>query len=143
AFPTIPLALTLNTGLYQLFPKPRRAHGPAELPEQGARSPRALGDRGLPAASPARVERRRRLRRASVDVRGGPRSRRRLRESGWATRYEPNAVVDHVGAASTRQAFGDELAPVWQRSTYGFMTRRLGMGRTRTFAFVNLVGQGA
>ena len=57
----------------------------------------------------------------------------RLKRAGWATRYVPSARVEHESAASTSQAWGIELAPVWQRSTYGFMARRL--GRRRTFAF--------
>ena len=65
----------------------------------------------------------------------------RLRQAGWFTRYEPRAVVDHHEKASTTQAWGVEVAPVWQRSTYGFMARRLGMPRTWTIALINLVGQ--
>jgi GT2 family glycosyltransferase len=64
----------------------------------------------------------------------------RLRQAGWATRYEPAAVVDHESAASTTQAWGVELAPVWQKSTYGFMARRLGMARTMGFAAVYFAG---
>jgi N-acetylglucosaminyl-diphospho-decaprenol L-rhamnosyltransferase len=64
----------------------------------------------------------------------------RLARAGWSTRYEPSAVVDHEAAASTTQAFGLELAPVWQRSTYGFMARRLGMARTWAIAAINFAG---
>jgi len=64
----------------------------------------------------------------------------RLRRSGWATRYEPRAVVDHVAGSATRQAFGPELAPVWQRSTYGFLARRRGALYARAVALVNLLG---
>jgi N-acetylglucosaminyl-diphospho-decaprenol L-rhamnosyltransferase len=67
----------------------------------------------------------------------------RLRGAGWTYRYEPAAVVDHESAASTTQAFGRELAPVWQRSTYGFMARRLGMPRTWAIAAINFAGTGA
>jgi GT2 family glycosyltransferase len=67
----------------------------------------------------------------------------RLRRAGWATRFEPGAVVDHESAAATTQAFGRELAPVWQRSTYGFMARRLGMPRTWAVAAINLAGTAA
>jgi N-acetylglucosaminyl-diphospho-decaprenol L-rhamnosyltransferase len=66
----------------------------------------------------------------------------RLRRAGWTYRYEPDAVVDHESAASTTQSFGPELAPVWQRSTYGFMARRLGMPRTWAVAAINLAGTG-
>jgi N-acetylglucosaminyl-diphospho-decaprenol L-rhamnosyltransferase len=64
----------------------------------------------------------------------------RLRESGWATRYEPRAHVDHESAASTTQQFGPELAPHWQRSTYGFIARRRGVAYARAVAALNLLG---
>jgi N-acetylglucosaminyl-diphospho-decaprenol L-rhamnosyltransferase len=64
----------------------------------------------------------------------------RLREAGWHTRYEPRAHVDHESSASTTQAFGPELAPHWQRSTYGFLARRRGIAYTRAVATLNLAG---
>jgi GT2 family glycosyltransferase len=64
----------------------------------------------------------------------------RLREAGWATRYEPRAVVDHDHAAATTQLWGEELAPHWQRSTYGCIARRRGAGYARAVAFLNLIG---
>ncbi len=64
----------------------------------------------------------------------------RLRQAGWATRYEPRAAVEHEGSASTTQLFGPELAPHWQRSTYGFIARRRGVANARAVALLNLVG---
>jgi N-acetylglucosaminyl-diphospho-decaprenol L-rhamnosyltransferase len=64
----------------------------------------------------------------------------RLKEAGWATRFEPRAVVDHESAASTTQLFGPELAPHWQRSTYGCIARRRGAGYARAVALLNLLG---
>jgi len=64
----------------------------------------------------------------------------RLNQAGWATRYEPRAVVGHQSAAATTQLFGFELAPHWQRSTYGFIARRRGMARARAVALLNLLG---
>jgi len=64
----------------------------------------------------------------------------RLHEAGWATRYEPRAVVDHHHAAATTQMWGRELAPHWQRSTYGCIARRRGAGYARAVAFFNLIG---
>lgn len=64
----------------------------------------------------------------------------RLHRAGWVTRYEPRARVDHVSAASTTQLFGSELAPHWQRSTYGCIARRRGPGYARAVALLNLVG---
>lgn len=64
----------------------------------------------------------------------------RLREAGWATRYEPRAHVDHESAAATRQKFGVELPPHWQRSTYGSIVRRRGVAYTWGVALLNLMG---
>ncbi len=63
----------------------------------------------------------------------------RLREAGWATRFEPRAVVDHESAAATTQLFGPEVAPHWQRSTYGFLARRRGVAYTWVVALLNFV----
>ena len=64
----------------------------------------------------------------------------RLHQAGWATRYEPDAVVDHHHAAATSQQFGTELAPVWQRATYGSIARRRGSFYARVIAFINVFG---
>jgi N-acetylglucosaminyl-diphospho-decaprenol L-rhamnosyltransferase len=64
----------------------------------------------------------------------------RLHQHGWATRYEPRAKVEHESAASTSQLFGPELAPHWQRATYGAIARRRGTGYARAVAFFNLLG---
>jgi N-acetylglucosaminyl-diphospho-decaprenol L-rhamnosyltransferase len=64
----------------------------------------------------------------------------RLHEAGWATRYEPRAVVDHHHAAATKQLWGHELAPHWQRATYGAIARRRGVAYARAVALLNLVG---
>jgi N-acetylglucosaminyl-diphospho-decaprenol L-rhamnosyltransferase len=64
----------------------------------------------------------------------------RLKQAGWATRYEPRAVVDHESSASTTQLFGVELAPHWQRATYGHIARRRGAGYARAIAALNVVG---
>lgn len=142
AFPSIPFALTLQTS--------------------AARVSRRLGDRmaligywdstrarRVPWAVAAFLL----IRRRAWDEIGGFDERQwmyaedldlgwRLREAGWATRYEPAAMVDHESGASTTQAWGPELAPVWQRSTYGFMARRIGMPRTRAIAAINFAGTG-
>lgn len=64
----------------------------------------------------------------------------RLKRAGWATRYEPRAIVHHEEAAATTQLFGSELAPHWQRSTYGFLARRRGSVNARAVAILNLTG---
>jgi N-acetylglucosaminyl-diphospho-decaprenol L-rhamnosyltransferase len=64
----------------------------------------------------------------------------RLDRAGWATRYEPRALVDHESAASTSQLFGPELAPHWQRATYGHIARRRGTAYARCIAALNVLG---
>lgn len=64
----------------------------------------------------------------------------RLREAGWPARYEPRAMVDHVHGAATRQAFGEVVEPHWQRSTYGFLARRRGLGHVWMVALLNALG---
>ena len=66
----------------------------------------------------------------------------RLKQAGWATRYEPRAHVDHQSAAATSQLFGERLEPHWQRSTYGFLARRRGVINAWTIALVNALGAG-
>ncbi|HKP92108.1 MAG TPA: glycosyltransferase family 2 protein [Thermoleophilaceae bacterium] len=142
AFPSIPFALVLHSG--------------------AARLSRRLGDR-MQLIGYWDTERNRRVpwaiaafllvRRTAWDEIGGFDERQwmyaedldlgwRLRRAGWATRYVPEAAVDHESSASTTQAWGVELAPVWQRSTYGFMARRLGMPRTLAFAAIYVAGTG-
>jgi GT2 family glycosyltransferase len=143
AFPTIPFALIFNSRVFRLV--------------------RSLGDRmALPGYWD--TERARRvpwaiaafllIRREAWDAIDGFDERQwmyaedldlgwRLRQAGWATRFDPGAHVDHESSASTLQAFGHELAPVWQRSTYGFMARRFGMPRTWTVALLNMLGAAA
>jgi N-acetylglucosaminyl-diphospho-decaprenol L-rhamnosyltransferase len=66
----------------------------------------------------------------------------RLRAAGWATRYVPEAEVEHRGGASTLQAWGEEATERWQRSTYAWMLRRRGAARTRAVAALNVAGAG-
>ena len=64
----------------------------------------------------------------------------RMREAGWATRYEPRAVADHDESAATGQVWGDELAIHWQRCAYAWMLRRRGRARTVAVGLLNLAG---
>jgi N-acetylglucosaminyl-diphospho-decaprenol L-rhamnosyltransferase len=65
----------------------------------------------------------------------------RLRQAGWATRYEPRARVEHESSASTEQAWGDSgKTERWQRSTYAWMLRRMGAPRTRAVAGIQIAG---
>jgi GT2 family glycosyltransferase len=64
----------------------------------------------------------------------------RMRKAGWATRYEPAAVVDHAESSATRTVWGDELPIHWQRCAYAWMVRRLGRPRTIVVGVLNLCG---
>ena len=140
AFPTIPFTLLLATGAFRLS---RRLADRYALPGHWD-SERA---RRVPWAVAAFVL----VRRSAWDEIGGFDERQwmyaedldlgwRLRQAGWATRYEPRAVVDHENGASTKQLFGQELAPHRQRSTYGFLVRRRGTLYTWVVALLNFFG---
>ena len=64
----------------------------------------------------------------------------RLRQAGWATRYEPRARVRHAGSAATGAAFGDERTDRWMRATYAWIERRRGRLEARAVAVLNVVG---
>ena len=67
----------------------------------------------------------------------------RMREAGWATRYEPSAVVHHEESAATRTVWGADLPIHWQRCAYAWMLRRRGRARTVTVGTLNLTGSAA
>lgn len=139
-FPTIPFSFVLASGAFRLS--------------------RTLGDR-LAFPGHWNTERARRVpwavaafllvRRTAWDEVGGFDERQwmyaedldlgwRLRGAGWATRYEPRALVDHESAAATTQLFGPELPPHWQRSTYGFIARRRGVAYVWAVALLGFAG---
>jgi N-acetylglucosaminyl-diphospho-decaprenol L-rhamnosyltransferase len=141
-FPTVPFAFLLATGAYRLWPglADRLAMMGHWDTERARRVPWAVAAFLL-------------VRRAAWDEVGGFDERQwmyaedldlgwRLREAGWATRYEPRAVVDHENSASTSQMFGPDVAPQWQRSTYGCLARRRGIVRTWAVALLNFAGAG-
>jgi N-acetylglucosaminyl-diphospho-decaprenol L-rhamnosyltransferase len=145
AFPTLPFAFVLNSGLFHLSRElgDRLALLDRWDHTRARRVPWAVGACLL-------------VRRAAWDAAGGFDPRQwmyaedldlgwKLRRAGWATRYEPRAVVDHENAAATRQAFGGDegIAARWQRSTYGWIARRRGPGHARLAAALNLAGSGA
>lgn len=67
----------------------------------------------------------------------------RAARAGWATRYAPQAVVRHVGAAATTQAWGEGVRQRWMQASYGWMWRTRGPLRTRAYALVSLLGAAA
>lgn len=64
----------------------------------------------------------------------------RMHGAGWATRYVPEAVVDHEESAAVAQRWGAHLPIHWQRCAYAWMVRRLGRGRTAAIGLLNLAG---
>jgi GT2 family glycosyltransferase len=144
AFPTLPFAFVLNSGLFHLS---RDLSDRLALLERWDDS-RA---RRVPWAVAACLL----VRRAAWEAVGGFDERQwmyaedldlgwKLRAAGWATRYEPRALVDHESAAATKQAFGgaEQIASRWQRSTYGWIARRRGILHARLVAAMNFAGCG-
>jgi len=66
----------------------------------------------------------------------------RMRVAGWATRYEPAAVVLHEESAATGEVWGADLPLHWQRCAYAWMVRRRGRAVTVAVGLINLVGSG-
>ncbi|MDQ3741613.1 MAG: glycosyltransferase family 2 protein [Actinomycetota bacterium] len=66
----------------------------------------------------------------------------RMHLAGWATRYEPAAVVDHEENAATGKVWGDDLPLHWQKCAYAWMLRRRGRARTATVGVLNIGGAG-
>jgi len=140
ALPTIPFAVALATGIYRFNRTlgDRRAFVGHWDSERSRRVPWAIAAFLL-------------VRRQAWDEIGGFDERQwmyaedldlgwRLKQAGWATRYEPRAHVDHARAAATTQLFGPQLEPHWQRSTYGFLARRRGAPYVWAIAVINAMG---
>jgi N-acetylglucosaminyl-diphospho-decaprenol L-rhamnosyltransferase len=64
----------------------------------------------------------------------------RMREAGWATRYEPRAVIDHAESSAAGQVWGEGLRVHWQRCAYGWMLRRRGRLCTASMGLLNFLG---
>jgi GT2 family glycosyltransferase len=64
----------------------------------------------------------------------------RARGAGWAVRFEPGAVVCHVGNASGAQAFGERRTAEYLRNTYRFYRSTHGPLSTAAFRAGNLAG---
>ena len=65
----------------------------------------------------------------------------RMHRAGWTTRYEPSAVVHHVGSVATRKAFGD-VERRFMAASYAWMARRRGLRVARSVAALNFAGEG-
>jgi GT2 family glycosyltransferase len=91
------------------------------------------------------------LRRAAVDDIGGFDERYfmyaedlewcwRARSAGWTVRFEPAAVVCHVGNASGARRFGDARTAAVLRNTYRFYGRTHGRASVAAFRLLNAAG---
>jgi N-acetylglucosaminyl-diphospho-decaprenol L-rhamnosyltransferase len=67
----------------------------------------------------------------------------RMHRAGWATRYQPQAVIHHNESSATRQVWGEDLPIHWQRCAYSWMVRRLGRPTTGAVGLLNLAGSAA
>ena len=64
----------------------------------------------------------------------------RARRAGWTIRFEPSAVVRHVGNVSGDQAYGEGRADAVLASTYAFYGRTHGSASTAAFRALNAAG---
>ena len=63
--------------------------------------------------------------------------------AGYATAYEPRAVVHHAESAATTPAFGEDKAARFMTATYRVLARRRGRTRALVTALVNIAGAAA
>ena len=144
SFPTVPFTFILQSGLFHLSRdlSDRLALTGLWNTERARRVPWAMGAFLL-------------VRREAWDEVGGFDRRQwmyaedldlgwKLHQAGWATRYEPRALVDHESGAAAKQAWGEveRINERWQLSTYGWLARRRGRPRTWAVAALNFVGSG-
>ena len=63
----------------------------------------------------------------------------RARQRGWTIRFEPGAVVRHVGNASGQQGYGAHRTAAYLRNTYRFYASEHGLPATAAFRALNAV----
>ena len=143
AFPTVSASLVQSLALYRAFPSlgerlVLRRYWDAQKP---GRVPWAVGAFLL-------------VRRAAWDQVGGFDPHQwmsaedvdlgwRMREAGWATRYEARAEVDHAESSAAGQVWGGEVHLHWQRCFYAWSLRRLGRPYTLAVGTINFAGSAA
>ena len=66
----------------------------------------------------------------------------RARQRGWTIRFEPAAVVRHVGNASGRSNYGDRRTAAYLRNTYRFYGAEHGAGATMLYRGLNAIAAG-
>jgi GT2 family glycosyltransferase len=64
----------------------------------------------------------------------------RLRRSGWVIRYDPDAVVEHVGSAAATRRWGDRRHALETVSMYRWLIRRRGRAGAGAVGSVAVLG---
>ena len=64
----------------------------------------------------------------------------RARRRGWTIRFEPSAVVTHIGNAAGVQRYGDRRTREYMANTYRFYRAEHGLGATAAYRAVNILG---
>ena len=64
----------------------------------------------------------------------------RAREAGWDIRFDPAALVRHVGNASGAAAYGRRRTATYMTNTYRFYRRHHGPASTAAYRALNLAG---
>jgi GT2 family glycosyltransferase len=142
-FPTVPLALAFNLGLFGLAPRTaeRMCLEGFWDPERSRTVPWAIGAclllRRAAFEDAGRFDERQWMYAEDVDLCW------RLRDRGWLTHYEPAARVAHESGAATRAAFGDRQVDRFMVETYAMLLRRRGPARTIAIAALNIAGAAA
>jgi GT2 family glycosyltransferase len=62
----------------------------------------------------------------------------RAQQQGWAVRFEPSALVRHVGNASGQRAYGRRRTQTWLRNTYRFYADVHGRPAALAFRALNV-----
>lgn len=143
-FPSLGLAAWVNSGLWRLRSPRWQAEQLLETSPQPARPGPVDWVIGAAVA----------VRRAAVEAVGGLEERyfmyaedlewcHRAARAGWDIRYEPAAVVVHLGNRSGVQAFGGRRTAAWLEATYAFVREAHGPAWARAYFAINAAGTGA
>lgn len=140
-FPSVPLAAALALGLTRLAGRRARERWLLEGSWHHDRP------REVPWAVGAALL----IRRAALDEVGGLDERFfmyaedlewcwRAAQAGWTIRFEPAAVVCHVGNASGRSAYGARRTEAYLHNTYRFLQATRGPAMVRTYRALSILG---
>lgn len=66
----------------------------------------------------------------------------RARRRGWTIRFEPDAIVVHVGNAAGAQRYGDRRTRTYMENTYAFYRSEHGAIAASAYRALNILGSG-